>query len=169
MENFREQTVFLQRTPLGRYNFVERAEGFLIIPNTPHESQEEVRAREESLFRLKQEVLEASGRTDADAVCMICRDDNSDGAFLFPICREAHYFACLGCLKKEAERGTGEIVCPHDREDPFAMTEYKRIYFELREAFLNRLTAQLTTHTPSEFLPTTTNIPNRPTLLTKKT
>ncbi|OIR56324.1 MAG: uncharacterized protein A8A55_2930 [Amphiamblys sp. WSBS2006] len=39
----------------------------------------------------------------------------------------------------------------------------------MREAFLNRLTAQLTTHTPSEFLLATTNIPNRPTLLTKKT
>ncbi|OIR57135.1 MAG: uncharacterized protein A8A55_2107 [Amphiamblys sp. WSBS2006] len=150
MENLREQTVFLQKMSVGRYEnryFLERNEGLLVVPNTRlYEHPREIRAEEESLFILRQEVLRASGRSDDDAKCMVCCEGSSEELFLFPTSREAH-----------------------DGRDTFAMTEYKRILSERQEEFLNYLTAQLTTHTPSEFLPTTTNIPNRPTLLTEQT
>ncbi|OIR57380.1 MAG: uncharacterized protein A8A55_1860 [Amphiamblys sp. WSBS2006] len=176
METPREQTAFPPTIMSFRnHDFVEINKGLLIVPNIAYEHQGEVRAIQESLFRLKQEVLVASGRSDVGAMCIACEDNNSDGVFLFPICREAHHFVCLGCLKDEAERGTERIVCPYDREDPFAMTEYRRIISERREAFrnqqeelLNHLAVQLP-HAPSDFLLSTTNIPDNPSLLTEKT
>ncbi|OIR57379.1 MAG: uncharacterized protein A8A55_1859 [Amphiamblys sp. WSBS2006] len=170
MENLQEQTAFPWNISFARYKskyFVEINEGLLIVPSIAYEHQGEVRAIQESLFRLKQEVLVASGRSDADAMCIACEDNNSDGVFLFPVCREAHHFVCLDCLKEEAEKGTERILCPYDREDPFAMTEYRRIVSERHEAFRNRLAAQ-PAHTPDDFSLTTT-IPDKPTLLTEQT
>ncbi|OIR57326.1 MAG: uncharacterized protein A8A55_1913 [Amphiamblys sp. WSBS2006] len=180
MENLQEQTAVMQDISFARYKnkyFVERNEGLLIIPNVAYEHPEEVKAIQESLFKLKQEVLEASGRTDADAQCMICCEGSKEGKILFPTCREPHHlFVCLDCLKKEDGRGTERIVCPHDREDPFAMTEYRRIVSEQREAFrnqreefLSRMATQPTTHTPSVFSMKTTTIPDEKTFLTEQT
>ncbi|OIR57136.1 MAG: uncharacterized protein A8A55_2108 [Amphiamblys sp. WSBS2006] len=173
MENLQEQTAFPWNIFFGSYKkkyFVERDEGVLIVPNITYDHQREIRTEEECLFKLKQEVLEANGRSDVGAVCMICCEGSKEGKFLFPTCREAHHlFVCLDCLKKEEERGTERIVCPYDRMDRFAMVEYKRILSERQEEFLNQLTVQPTTNTPSVFLLTTTNIPDNPTLLTEQT
>ncbi|OIR56742.1 MAG: uncharacterized protein A8A55_2507 [Amphiamblys sp. WSBS2006] len=173
MENLQEQTSFLQNTFFARYKnkyFVEINDGLLIVPKIAYEHPEEVKAREQSLFKLKQRLLEASGRSDAGAVCMICSEGSTEEVFLFPTSREANHFVCLDCLKKEAEGETKMILYPDDREDPFAVTEYRRICFEHREEwkrFLKELVAQ-PPHIPDEFSLTTT-IPNKKTLLTEQT
>ncbi|OIR56093.1 MAG: uncharacterized protein A8A55_3161, partial [Amphiamblys sp. WSBS2006] len=103
----------------------------------------------------------------ATEMCMACEDESVDGVFLFPLCEEAHHYACLECLDRAIERNR-LLVCPiltstcKANGDTFGMDEYRKASGLRLSALLTKLQA------PDSFL-LTCDFPSEAVLLTDQT
>ncbi|OIR58739.1 MAG: uncharacterized protein A8A55_0439 [Amphiamblys sp. WSBS2006] len=109
----------------------------------------------------------------ATEMCVYCWGEPVDGVFTFPLCEEAHRYACLECLDI-ANKNNCLLVCLTPKSackangDTFGMDEYRKAAggnkeMEIR---LSALVAQL--QAPASFL-LTCDLPNEAVLLTEKT
>ncbi|OIR56527.1 MAG: uncharacterized protein A8A55_2727 [Amphiamblys sp. WSBS2006] len=114
--------------------FMEENGGVLIVSEALLENEnEDIQKKRLFLYEQRQEVLEvvkeivlndirkkelkrheALGKKDifctekrdfsAAEMCMVCLGEPAGGVFVFPLCEEAHQYACLECLDKEVNR-----------------------------------------------------------------
>ncbi|OIR56198.1 MAG: uncharacterized protein A8A55_3056 [Amphiamblys sp. WSBS2006] len=187
--------------------FLEETGGVLIVSEAVLESEhEDIQEKREFLFSQRQKALEevkervldgirqkelkrhkeleekgifGTEKRDLSAaeICMVCLGEPAGGVFLFPLCEEAHHYACLECLDKEVNRERHvddraecgkTLVCPiltstcKANGDTFGMDEYMKASGLILSALLTQLQA------PDSFL-LTQNLPNEAVLLTSKT
>ncbi|OIR56068.1 MAG: uncharacterized protein A8A55_3186, partial [Amphiamblys sp. WSBS2006] len=161
--------------------FLEKNGGVLIVSeavlNNGHEDIQ--KKRQEVLEVVKQkrfddirkkelerhEALETK-RDLSGVMCMACEDESVDGVFLFPLCEEAHHYACLECLGSVVENNNYRLVCPECRGkgDNTGLDEYRKMVGGNEE--VSALVAQL--QAPDNFS-LTHDLPNEAVLLTEKT
>ncbi|OIR57746.1 MAG: uncharacterized protein A8A55_1485 [Amphiamblys sp. WSBS2006] len=171
--------------------FLEEKEGVFIVSETFLKKEHEyIQKKKDFLFSQRQEMLEVAKQrvfedirerdlekheeleTKRDLVgvmCMACEDESEDGVFLFPICEEAHHYACLECLDSVVENNN-LIVCPECREkgDTFWKDKYRKAIGENNEGWL-RLRAPITQYQTPTIFSLTQNLPNETIFLTDQT
>ncbi|OIR57260.1 MAG: uncharacterized protein A8A55_1978 [Amphiamblys sp. WSBS2006] len=171
--------------------FLEESGGVFIVSEALLENErDDIQKKKEFLYEQRQEVLEVAKQRVLDDIrqkdlerhgalgikrdlsgvmCMTCEDESVDRVFLFPICEEAHHYACLECLGSAVENNN-LLVCPMCREkgDSFGMDEYRKAIGGNEEGglMLSALVTQL--QTPDSFS-LTQDLPNETILLTNHT
>ncbi|OIR57316.1 MAG: uncharacterized protein A8A55_1923 [Amphiamblys sp. WSBS2006] len=168
--------------------FLEEDGGVLIITDALLENErEEIQKKKQFLYEQRQKVLEVAKqrvlevtkqkdlerhgmleikRDFSGAACIDCLEKKG---FLFPLCKEAHYYNCLECLD-EAVKDNNKFACSRCKEegDRFWMGEYRKAVGENEEGGL-RLSALVTRlQTPDSFS-LTHDLPNEAVLLTDQT
>ncbi|OIR57744.1 MAG: uncharacterized protein A8A55_1488 [Amphiamblys sp. WSBS2006] len=171
--------------------FLEEKRGVLIVSEALLENErEEIQKKKEFLHEqrlgvfetekqrvlddIRQKDLERHGalgikRDLSGVMCMTCEDESEDGVFLFPICEEAHHYACLECLGSAVENNN-LLVCPtcRGKGDRSGMDEYKKATGG-NEEWEIRLGAPLIRYKRPDNFSLTHDLPNEAVLLTEKT
>ncbi|OIR56094.1 MAG: uncharacterized protein A8A55_3160, partial [Amphiamblys sp. WSBS2006] len=183
--------------------FLEETGGVLIVSEAVFGSEpEDIQKKREFLFSKRQEMLEVVkqrvmnklrqkeqkrhkefeekgifGTEKRDfsttEMCMYCWGEPVDGVFTFPLCEEAHRYACLECLDI-ATQNNRPLVCPTPTKTckanggTFGMDEYRKAAGGSGgcRLLLSALAAQL--QAQASFL-LTCDLPNEAVLLTDQT
>ncbi|OIR56418.1 MAG: uncharacterized protein A8A55_2837 [Amphiamblys sp. WSBS2006] len=175
-EDIQKERVFL---------YEKRQEVLEVLEVVKQRVMKELMQREQERHKeLEEKGIFGTGKRDFSAAeCMGCGGEPMGGVFLFPLCEEAHHYACLECLDKEVNRYwrvtdraecRKTLVCPiltstcKANGDTFGMDEYRKAAGgnEEVEIRLSALAAQL--QAPASFS-LTRDLPNEAVLLTDQT